>query len=260
MALYKKKLHIRKDGVVTDINLWTEKNEVGSPALAIRHDDKVVYAKLGAVDDALASALRVRKDGIVYAALKNRWVMINIVQSANQTITVTAGEKTYTESFSVPYGTLYTVTITAAAGFAPGALSSSGGTAEGDVTISATPASASLTSGSISGTGTLNFTVPGGATVIKLVLQGNYSSDEYFVGIKANSVMVNSLAVDWWNSPSGEPDDPDRQDLTTMSATVVSGGTWNNNAVGWTFEYNSSITVYWGPEINAHGPTDGSVA
>ena len=36
MALYGKKLHIRKNGVVTDINLWTESGEAGTPALHIR--------------------------------------------------------------------------------------------------------------------------------------------------------------------------------------------------------------------------------
>lgn len=256
MALYGRKLYIRKNGGVAGINLWTEKSEVGSPTLAIRHDGAVVYAKLGAVDDAQASALRVRKDGIIYAALKNRWVMINIVQSANQTITVYVDGVPHTGSFAVPYGTYFTAGVVAAAGFSPGALSMASGTTNGDVTISATPAVASLTSGSISGTGTLNFTVPGGASVIRIV-QG---ATEHFVGIKSSSVSITYLEHSWFESPSGEPDDPEAEWLVAYRVTVSSGGTWTDSDPAFVPPGASTgFTVYWGPEINAHGPTDGSI-
>ena len=257
MALYEKKLHIRKNGVVTDINLWTESGEAGTPALHIRDGGNLVHAWLGEVTDGLASDLRVRKDGVVYAVLKNRWVTINIVQSANQTITVYVDGVPHTGSFAVPYGTYFTAGVVAAAGFSPGALSMASGTTNGDVTISATPASASLTSGSISGTGTLNFTVPGGASVIRIV-QG---ATEHFVGIKSSSVSITYLDHSWWESPSGEADDPDAQWFVACRVTVSSGGTWTYSEPEFVPPGASTdFTVYWGPEINAHGPTDGSVA
>lgn len=250
MALYGKKLHIRRDGVVTDINLWTEKSEVGSPTLAIRHDSAVVYAKLGKVTDTQASALRVRKDGIVYAALKNRWVIINIVQSANQTITVTAGEKTYTESFFVPYGTAYTATITAAAGFAPGALSSSGGTAEGDVTISATSAVTSVPTGSVNGNGGLSFIIPQGVTVVRFAC-GNYI---FWVGVtsggKYEFYCVDRFSengtggLNMWISNSSNYE-------KWLVDSPVEGDV--------EYENNKPFTVSYSPEINAHGPTNGSI-
>ena len=252
MALYKKKLHIRKDGVVTDINLWTEKSEVGSPTLAIRHDGTVVYAKLGEVTDTQASALRVRKDGIVYAALKNRWVMINIVQSANQTITVTAGEKTYTESFSVPYGTAYTATITAAAGFAPGALSSSGGTAEGDVTISATPAVTTVPTGSVNGDGDLRFKIPPGVTVVRFYVSNN-SSDDYYVGVTSN-ISYRFLA-EWVHYDMGHARDIQVErgwgQILYLSVGGSDSGIINSGPLPFVISYS--------PEINAHGPTNGSI-
>ena len=252
MALYGKKLHIRKDGVVTDINLWTEKSEVGAPTLAIRHAGVVVYAKLGEVTDTQASALRVRKDGIVYAALKNRWVIINIVQSANQTITVTAGEKTYTESFSVPYGTAYTATISAAAGFAPGALSSSGGTAESDVTISATAAVTTVPTGSVNGDGELTFTIPPGVTVVRFYVSNKPSAD-YYVGV-TSGISYNFLA-DWINYGHG---------ITEYIRVGRSSGQMlylhgNESGSGIIDSGPLPFVISYSPEINAHGPTNGSI-
>ncbi len=69
MALHSKKLHVRKAGVVSDINLYTTLSEAGNSALAIRDGGTTAYAKLGAATDALASPLRVRKNGETYAVL-----------------------------------------------------------------------------------------------------------------------------------------------------------------------------------------------
>ena len=249
MALYGKKLHIRKDGVVTDINLWTEKSEVGAPTLAIRHAGVVVYAKLGEVTDTQASALRVRKDGIVYAALKNRWVTINIVQSANQTITVTAGEKTYTESFSVLYGTAYTATITAAAGFAPGALSSSGGTAEGDVTISATAAVTTVPTGRVNGDGVLNFTIPSGVSVVRFLEAGHI----FFVGVRPGETYLFYCCDQYADNGTGG---------FNMYIANAAGNVLElvaSPAEGDYSETSLPFTISYSPEINAHGPTNGSI-
>lgn len=250
MALYGKKLHIRKDGVVTDINLWTEKSEVGAPTLAIRHAGVVVYAKLGEVTDTQASALRVRKDGIVYAALKNRWVTINIVQSANQTITVTAGEKTYTESFSVPYGTAYTATITAAAGFAPGALSSSGGTAEGDVTISATAAVTTVPTGSVNGDGDLSFAIPPGVTVVRFYVR---PSSNYYVGV--TSGISYTFLADWEEYEQGPAQHIRVVRVPGRELWLRDDGSGDGIINSGTLPF----VISYSPEINAHGPTNGSI-
>ncbi|XER08880.1 hypothetical protein SRRS_44970 [Sporomusa rhizae] len=69
MTLHSKKLHIRKTGVVTDINLYTTIGEAGNSALAVKDGRTTVYAKLGLPTDSLASPLRVRKSGNTYAVL-----------------------------------------------------------------------------------------------------------------------------------------------------------------------------------------------
>lgn len=252
MALYGKKLHIRKDGVVTDINLWTEKSEVGAPTLAIRHAGVVVYAKLGEVTDTQASALRVRKDGIVYAALKNRWVTINIVQSANQTITVTAGEKTYTESFSVPYGTAYTATITAAAGFAPGTISAASGVAEGDVTISATAAVTTVPTGSVNGTGALSFTIPRGVTVVRFYVNNDVNYD-FYVGVTPFGLY--NFYAEWFDNQQG---------VSHYIRVVRGSGGFlilfdDGSGLSPINSGDLPFVISYGPEINAHGPTNGSI-
>lgn len=249
MALYEKKLHIRKNGVVTDINLWTESGEAGTPALRIRDGVNLVHARLGEVTDGLASDLRVRKDNVVYAVLKNRWVTINIVQSANQTITVTAGEKTYTESFSVPYGTAYTATVTAVAGFTPGALSSSGGTAEGDVTISATAAVTTVPTGSVNGDGVLNFTIPSGVSVVRFLGLGRI----FFVGVRPGETYLFYCCEQRADNGTGG----DNMYIANAAGNVLE--LVASPAEGDYSETSLPFTISYGPEINAHGPTDGSI-
>ena len=256
MALYEKKLHIRKNGVVTDINLWTESGEAGTPALHIRDGVNLVHARLGEVTDGLASDLRVRKDGVVYAVLKNRWVTINIVQSANQTITVYVDGVPHTESFAVPYGTAFTAGVTAAAGFSPGAISMASGVAESDVTISATPAASSVPTG---GTWDMHFAVPQGVTVVKISLTNVPGAWDKFVGVAPGKGFVISVTA------TEEPDG--------------NGGAYYA-AEGMVYRGKRTLPLYftkhapdesgspispgtyisWSPEINAHGPTDGSVA
>ena len=71
MALYSKKLQVRKAGVVSDIELYTTLSETDNSALAIKDGGTTAYAKLGPATDALASPLRVRKNGETYAVLKS---------------------------------------------------------------------------------------------------------------------------------------------------------------------------------------------
>ena len=71
MAVYGKKLHIKKNNAVTDINLYTTKAEASSPALCLEDGNSTVYAALGATNHANASALRVKSGNTTYAVLKS---------------------------------------------------------------------------------------------------------------------------------------------------------------------------------------------
>ena len=63
-----------------------------------------------------------------------------IKQTDHQLITVTANGVNYTKDVVLPYGTTYTVSITAETGYNAGALNKTSGTITGDETINATPA------------------------------------------------------------------------------------------------------------------------
>ncbi|SEP36868.1 glycine-rich domain-containing protein [Propionispora vibrioides] len=69
MATYTKKLHIRKNNIITDICLYTTTSEVGSDYVILNINGNIVYAKLGSTTDANASPLRIRKSSSVYAVL-----------------------------------------------------------------------------------------------------------------------------------------------------------------------------------------------
>lgn len=72
MSEYTKKLHIRKNGTVEDINLYTDASDLADSDNMISLKDGItkVYAQLGAITDENASSLRIRKNDIIYAVLK----------------------------------------------------------------------------------------------------------------------------------------------------------------------------------------------
>lgn len=253
MALYGKKLHIRKNGVVTDINLWTESGEAGTPALHIRDGVNLVHARLGEVTDGLASDLRVRKDGVVYAVLKNRWVTINIMQSANQTIIVTVNGVEHTSSIGIPYGSSFSVRVVAAAGFNPGSPSVLSGVATSDVTITASPATQSLAPGSVNGNGEYILMIPAGVTVIKFDCTPKDSV--FYVGVKPNSTYRFC-----YEHPMNEVSEGLLIMVTRMPfgpSLVLREEDCEGDVTG-SSPYDFILS--WGSEINAHGPTNGSVA
>lgn len=69
-----------------------------------------------------------------------KYFIVNIDQSLNQIIKVICNGKKYTNTFTAPYGSTYTATITPAEGYNAGKLSSASGTIKSNVTISATAA------------------------------------------------------------------------------------------------------------------------
>lgn len=66
--------------------------------------------------------------------------LVTIVQSDNQTITVTCNGTDYTSNFTANYGDKWTATILSSSGYTAGTLSATSGTITGTVTISATAA------------------------------------------------------------------------------------------------------------------------
>lgn len=69
MSVYGKKLHIRKNGSIQNINLYTTADETQNSYIRLRDGSTVLYAAIGSTSNANASWLRVRKSGTVYAVL-----------------------------------------------------------------------------------------------------------------------------------------------------------------------------------------------
>ena len=84
----------------------------------------------------------VSADVSVYASNATKKVFtVTIKQSANQTIKVVADGKTYTSSFTVPYGTRWTASVSPNTGYNAGSLNSTSGVITSDITVSASEAS-----------------------------------------------------------------------------------------------------------------------
>ena len=75
----------------------------------------------------------------ITAAINNLFI-VDIVQSAKQTITVNCNGRDHTTTFIAPAGASYTATISANSGYTAGVLSSGSGTVTNDMTISASAA------------------------------------------------------------------------------------------------------------------------
>lgn len=98
MSEYSKKLHIRKNGSIENITLYTSRSDLtSSNALSIRDNGTIVYAPLGTSSDGETSHLHIRKNGTVFSVLKTA------VPSGSRTFS--ADESGYQEqSFSLPNG------------------------------------------------------------------------------------------------------------------------------------------------------------
>lgn len=83
MGEYSKKLHIRKDGVVENIVLYADTSGFSGGALALRDGSNIVYAVLGSTTDSAASRLRIRKNGTVYAVLKENYPTGSVTYTTN---------------------------------------------------------------------------------------------------------------------------------------------------------------------------------
>ena len=82
MAVYSKKLHIKKGTSQQDIDLYTTTGEVGNNRLCLKDGSATVYAKLVSTSDSRASSLRVIKNNVTYAVAKTGVIAKNNVFAA----------------------------------------------------------------------------------------------------------------------------------------------------------------------------------
>lgn len=144
MAKLSKTLKVYKNsnGVTESIELYSTTGETGGSYVPLTVDGVNCYARLGGTSDSSASSLAVYKNsnGGEYRVAKRGMYTVTINQSSNQEIKVSCNGSTYTSSFTAPFGSSYSASVTPATNYKAGTLSSSSGTVTGDITISATSA------------------------------------------------------------------------------------------------------------------------
>lgn len=82
MGEYSKKLHIRKNGTIEDITLYTN-SDISDNTIKVRDGDTICYVPIGATNDSNASSLRVRKNGTIYSVLKESYPTGSVTYTTN---------------------------------------------------------------------------------------------------------------------------------------------------------------------------------
>lgn len=153
MAELTNRLHLKSDSTVTEcicyttIDEATPKTVTGGSTWEIKNNNTVCY--LGLVPSNLSgktgfdTPLKIKKGDTEYVVQSKvlNYFTVTILQSDNQTITVTCNGTTYTSSFRALAGSSYTVTVVPATGYTAGTPSSSNGYVNSNLTITASPAS-----------------------------------------------------------------------------------------------------------------------
>lgn len=252
MGTLTKKLHILKSGGTEETcNIYTTPEEVGgSPYLALEVDGQKGYVKLGSTTDANATHLRVKKNGVTYAAWKEAvtYVNVTITQSANQTIHVYTPKKSggtdHTSSFTIPKGTTYEAEVIPANGYTAGTLNvSTGGVINSDMTFSASEATPNVPTGSqkimVDYGNPAFITIPNNVRVVQV--RGNY------IGVTPNKEYK---LIGWtpFIHHTGEEGDPF---LQNSRSDVYWYGT---SPEDYPDTISTDFTIYWSPAINAHRP------
>lgn len=252
MGTLTKKLHILKTGGTEETcNIYTTAEEVGgSPYLALEVDGAKGYVKLGSTTDANATHLRVEKDGVIYAALKEAvtYVNVTITQSDNQTIHVYTPQKSggtdHTSAFTIPKGTSYEAEVIPADGYTAGTLNvSTGGVINSDMTFSASSATSSVPTGSkvvtVDYGDIAEITIPDGVRVVEV--SGNY------IGVTPNK----KYELTGWIPFTHHAYDEGEPFLRNAYSDVYWDGT---SPKDYPDTKSVSYTVYWSSAINAHKP------
>lgn len=153
MAELTNRLHLKSDSTVTEcicyttIDEATPKTVTGGSTWEIKNNNTVCY--LGLVPSNLSgktgfdTPLKIKKGGTEYVVQSKvlNYFTVTIIQSDNQTISVTCNGTTYTSSFRTLAGSSYTVTVVPTTGYTAGSPSSSSGYVNSNLTITASPAS-----------------------------------------------------------------------------------------------------------------------
>lgn len=153
MAELTNRLHLKDGSKVTECICYTTIDEATPKTVAngstweIKNNNTVCY--LGLVPSYLYgktgfdTTLHLKKGGTEYVVQSKvlNYFTVTITQSDNQTIQVVCNGTTYTSSFQALAGSSYTVTVVPATGYTAGSPSSSSGYVNGNLTISASPAS-----------------------------------------------------------------------------------------------------------------------
>lgn len=82
MGEYSKKLHIRKNGTIEDITLYTN-SDISDNTIKVRDGDTICYVPIGATNDSNASSLRVRKNGTIYSVLEESYPTGSVTYTTN---------------------------------------------------------------------------------------------------------------------------------------------------------------------------------
>lgn len=153
MAELTNRLHLKSDSTVTEcicyttIDEATPKTVTGGSTWEIKNNNTVCY--LGLVPSNLSgktgfdTPLKIKKGGTEYVVQSKvlNYFTVTIIQSANQTIQVSCNGTMYTSSFQELAGSYYRVRVVPETGYTAGSPSSSSGYVNGNLTISASPAS-----------------------------------------------------------------------------------------------------------------------
>lgn len=146
-------LHVKKDGTeylclcYDTADNGTPKKVSGGSTWQIKNNNVVGY--IGLVPSASAgktgydTPLKLKKNNTEYIVQSqvNNYYTVTITQSAHQTITVTCNNTAYTSTFTALAGSTYSVKVTAETGYNAGAPSTTGGTLNSNITITASAAS-----------------------------------------------------------------------------------------------------------------------
>lgn len=149
MAVLTNKFHIKQNITTYECNCYTTTTEAtptGGSCWEIKNNGVTCYLGLQtAGKTSYDTPMSVKKNNVTYRVqtqvVNTRRVVIN--QSANQTITVTCGGKSYTSTFTANIGAAFTVSVTPSTGYIAGSPNvKSGNIPSGttDYTISASAA------------------------------------------------------------------------------------------------------------------------
>jgi hypothetical protein len=147
------KFHVKQDEQVYECTCYTLEDEAtpktveGGSTWEIKNNGVVCYLGLWPkASDSVSeysTPLTIKKNNVEYYVQTKvlNYFTVTITQSSNQTIKVTCGGETYTETFQALAGSQYTVVVEPAKGYTAGAPTSSTGYVNSNITISASPAS-----------------------------------------------------------------------------------------------------------------------